>query len=556
VRLASKAFPENSPRAGGVLAIEWVNAVIHSKWFELFLIVFVATFHGYGAAWLAVRMLFRPHRPVKLLGLTVWPQGMIPRHRERLAQTIGHAVGNELVSQETVVHALFETGFFRRKVESFVSAFTDELLEKNYTTALDALPKSVRAPVLDALAALQLRIAEHIAGALRSEETAEAVARFVDRRVDEILSQRLSEMVSDETFEQALGFVENRFRGVVTERGFESKVREFVSARVDELAQSRATLAEMFTPDSVAVIKERIDSQVPPIVQKLTEIATNRGTRKQIGALIKREVDDYYQQLNFFKKIFISRERIHGEVDELVNKTLPRRVEEFLSGEAFEHQAEEFLNTTIDDVLARPVNELVGNVAPDKLELIKDQIAERILSVARSPELATSVSAYATDALQRIRPHTLRAILEHARPDSADKLKSFLARGLMDILSREETARTINAILASQVEKLLVRPIGRVGDLVPEEKVRRAADKLAERIEAAARERLPAAIAEFDIGRIVQEKVAGYPITKLEDLVLSVAKQHLRTIELFGLLIGFVIGVVQAGYLYFRLLWR
>ena len=539
-----------------MLAIEWVNAVVHSKWFELFLIVFVATFHGYGAAWLAVRMLFRPHRPVKIFGLTVWPQGMIPRHRERLAQTIGNAVGNELVSQETVVHALFETGFFRRKVESFVGSYTEELLERNYTTFLDALPKSARAPVLDALAALQLRIAEHIAAALRSEETAEAVARFVDRRVDEMLSQRLSEVVSPETFEQVLGFVENRFRGVVNERGFESKVREFVSARVDELAGSRATLAEMFTPDTVAVIKERIDSQVPPIVRHLTEIATNKGTRKQIGALIKREVDDYYQQLSFFKKIFISRERIHGEVDELVNKTLPRRVEEFLSGEAFEHQAEEFLDATIDDVLARPFNELVGNVAPDRLEMFKDQIAGRILALARSPELAASVSAYATDALQRLQPHTLRALLEHARPDSAEQVKSVLARGLMGVLSRADTARTVNAILSSQVERLLVKPIGRVGDLVPEEKVRRASALLADRIEAAARERLPAAIAEFDIGRIVQEKVAGYPVKKLEDLVLTVAKQHLRTIELFGLLIGFVIGVAQAAYLYFRLLWQ
>jgi uncharacterized membrane protein YheB (UPF0754 family) len=539
-----------------VLAIEWVNAVIHSKWFELFLIVSVATLHGYGAAWLAVRMLFRPHKPVRVLGLTVWPQGMIPRHRERLAQTIGNAVGNELVSQETVIHALFETGFFRRKVETFVGTYTEELLDKNYATFLDALPRPVRAPVLDALAALQMRIADHIAGVLKSEETAEAVTRFIDHRVDEILSQRLSESVSSETFEQVLGFIENRFRGVVTERGFESKVREFVSSRVNELAASRATLAEMFTPDTVAVIKERIDSQVPPIVQKLTEIATNKGTRKQIGALIKREVDEYYQQLNFFKKIFISRERIHGEVDELVNKTLPRRVGEFLSGEAFEHQAEEFLNSTIDGVLARPVNELIGNVAPDRLEIVKEQIAERILSLARSPELSASVSAYATDALERLRPHSLRALLEHARPDSAEQIKSFLARGLMGVLSRDETARTINAILATQVEKLLVRPIGRVGDLVPEEKVRRASVALAERIESAARERLPHAIAEFDIGRIVQEKVSGYPITKLEDLVLSVAKQHLRKIELFGLLIGFFIGVVQATYLYFRLLWH
>jgi uncharacterized membrane protein YheB (UPF0754 family) len=186
--------------------------------------------------------------------------------------------------------------------------------------------------------------------------------------------------------------------------------------------------------------------------------------------------------------------------------------------------------------------------------MIKDQIAGRILSVARSTELSTSVSAYATDALQRLKPHSLRALLEHARPDSAEQLKSFLTRGLMSVLSREETARTINAILTAQVEKLLILPIGRVGDLVPEEKVRRASASLADRIESAARERLPSAIAEFDIGGIVREKVSSYPMTKLEDLVLSVAKQHLRTIELFGLLIGFFIGVVQAALLYFRII--
>src|SRR4029077_1426178 len=79
-------------------------------------IIVIATVHGYGAAWLAIWMLFHPYRPKKLLGITTWPQGMIPRHRERLAQSIGNAVGNELVSQETVFQALFETGFFSRKV--------------------------------------------------------------------------------------------------------------------------------------------------------------------------------------------------------------------------------------------------------------------------------------------------------------------------------------------------------------------------------------------------------------------------------------------------------
>src|SRR5205814_10718502 len=63
-------------------------------------IIVIATVHGYGAAWLAIWMLFHPYRPVKLFGVTVWPQGMIPRHRERLAQSIGNEIGRACVGKE------------------------------------------------------------------------------------------------------------------------------------------------------------------------------------------------------------------------------------------------------------------------------------------------------------------------------------------------------------------------------------------------------------------------------------------------------------------------
>ena len=38
-------------------------------------------------------------------------------------------------------------------------------------------------------------------------------------------------------------------------------------------------------------------------------------------------------------------------------------------------------------------------------------------------------------------------------------------------------------------------------------------------------ERLPVAIAEFDVGGLVRRKVSDYPIEILEELVLSVAQQ-------------------------------
>lgn len=514
-------------------------------------IIVIATIHGYGAAWLAIWMLFHPYRPVKLAGVTIWPQGMIPRHRERLAQSIGNAVGNELVSQETVFNALFETSFFERKIEDFVKGYTDDLLSTVYPSFIDALPSGARAPILDTISALQYKLAEYIAAMLRSEETADAISRFVDRQIDELLARRIDQTVSDDVLAKVVNFVEERFQKLVNDDEFEIKVTEFLSGRLDDLASSNATLADTFTPETVAFVKERLDQQVPPIVHHLADIATSQNTRKQIGALIKHEVDDYYEHLSLIKKIFISRERIHREVDELMNKTLPRRVEEYLRGPAFEQEAEAFLNSTIDNLLARPLSEIVGQIAPEKFELMKRQVSNYILELARSPDFVHSVSSYVHDALDQFRPQTLGSALQRIDTNSTDRLKSFLSDSLLEILARHDTAQTINAIMSSQVERLLIAPIGKLADHLSEHSIERARGLLVERITNAARERLPTAIAEFDVGGLARKKVSEYPIAKLEELVLSVAGQHLKTIELFGAIIGFVIGIGQALYIWF-----
>ena len=51
----------------------------------------------------------------------------------------------------------------------------------------------------------------------------------------------------------------------------------------------------------------------------------------------------------------------------------------------------------------------------------------------------------------------------------------------------------------------------------------------------------------LDIQELVREKVAAFPVVKLERLVLDVADRELRAIEILGLVLGALIGVVQAA---------
>lgn len=101
-------------------------------------------------------------------------------------------------------------------------------------------------------------------------------------------------------------------------------------------------------------------------------------------------------------------------------------------------------------------------------------------------------------------------------------------------------------MLSRQIEQLLAAPIGKLSDKIEEEKLVSASETFADTIISAIREKLPEAIKEFDVGGVVKEKIMNYPVEKLEALVLSVAKEHLRTIELFGAGFGLAIGILQA----------
>ncbi|MDQ2746963.1 MAG: DUF445 family protein [Acidobacteriota bacterium] len=273
----------------------------------------------------------------------------------------------------------------------------------------------------------------------------------------------------------------------------------------------------------------------------------NSQTLTEIGAMIKKEVNDFYENLAFFKKIFVSRDNLIGEVDDLVNESLPKRIEETLRGDYFAQEARNFLDTAISNAAARPLPELLGKIAPEQLERLKAQITKAVLSVVQGDEMQHSVSAYLTDMLQKIRPHSMDAILQTIYPESEEKLKKLLADGLLDILQKNETGNIINRVLTKQIDRLLSAPIGKLSDHISPEQIESAGANITETIIAAAREKLPEAIKEFDIGSVVREKINHYPVEKLEALVLSIAKEHLRTIELFGALFGFFIGIVQAA---------
>lgn len=64
--------------------------------YSLILIPLISAFIGWFTNWIAIKMLFHPREPRKILGITF--QGIFPKRQQRFAEKLGKLVSEELLS--------------------------------------------------------------------------------------------------------------------------------------------------------------------------------------------------------------------------------------------------------------------------------------------------------------------------------------------------------------------------------------------------------------------------------------------------------------------------
>lgn len=96
-------------------------------------IPFVTAFIGWLTNWVAIRMLFRPRRPVNLL-VFKW-QGLIPRRQADVADTVAEVIEREVLSQHTI-----RTELERLDVSGRLDAFVRRVVREKAGRKLQSIP--------------------------------------------------------------------------------------------------------------------------------------------------------------------------------------------------------------------------------------------------------------------------------------------------------------------------------------------------------------------------------------------------------------------------------
>jgi uncharacterized membrane protein YheB (UPF0754 family) len=94
----------------------------------LILIPVISALIGWITNFLAVKMIFRPHKEISILGFKL--QGLLPKRKKDLAEKIGNTVEQELISHDDIKKAVDNPEFHKELSSTVITAIEKVLVEK------------------------------------------------------------------------------------------------------------------------------------------------------------------------------------------------------------------------------------------------------------------------------------------------------------------------------------------------------------------------------------------------------------------------------------------
>ena len=148
---------------------------------------------GYCTNYIAVKMLFRPLRPVKLFGRQLpFTPGIIPKGKARLARAIGGVVGTQLLTEDDLKQTLLNdsvTDSLRRSIDGALESKAD-------VTRREACCKVVDETKYDAgSAVMEEKLAETLADRVNDMQLGDTIAQQVLEAVRQKVSGSLIGMM-------------------------------------------------------------------------------------------------------------------------------------------------------------------------------------------------------------------------------------------------------------------------------------------------------------------------------------------------------------------------
>ena len=507
---------------------------------------------GYVTNDIAIKMLFRPLTEKRVFGVRVpFTPGILPRQRHQLADNIGRMVARELITEE-IIRERIRRDDFRLSIERAVADYSSRLLSQPIGKLALEVPPFESGGAADRLGASDLgRLIGNLAERfIASPAFSDIVDRAVAAAVNALGRQSIATLAGSDRA-ALVRFLGGRFSAflasAVADTRTGARLEEGLARFIDSLVRDGSNLGSILGSGTVQGIVRAAEAAYPELIEAGLRFLGRREIRAELESHGRVFLRDAIQRLNVFQRFFLSA----AQYDRTLQEQMPEIVDDLIAHLASAARGEKGRARFVTAVKDGAERFLAYNLADAAATLA---LQPQDLAAALSRALGGLLAAEGTGAaltgllagfLEDLVDEPLRDVAEKRVGVDVDTVIRSLASAVKGLAAKAPgvaPAAAVDAFLAERGENSLSELLGI--DAEGKDKFDRF---VADRVLALIDERISAALSTLDVRTLVADRIDSLDMESVESIVLDILANQLRWINVFGAILGAVIGLSQAA---------
>ncbi len=498
---------------------------------------------GYVTNALAIRMLFRPLTVKHLFRIPIpFTPGIIPKQRGTLADSIARMVSKELLTEDTLKRQI-RSEKFEQGIHGSIQAFTEKILAAQLGSPSNLLAPDTDKPGKSIIDGKDLVIS-FLSEFFKSETFRNMLEMIVVKVIKLLLEVNVKEVL--------LKLDSRLFRKLVeilTSERMEERVMVQVENIIRKHAGSRKSLKQFLPDELFRLVKDILGSLYPSMVEALLSWMRSESVREQLEIRGRILLRDVMEKLTAIQRFFISA----GQYDKVLDEKMPEIVADIIRAVEQEGAKPETREKLIE-ALVSGLTGFRGKTFQD-MELFKNEdelvqasknLVSRLFTFLAEEHVKGAVTDWVQLSIQDMPDVILGNLIEDITGAGEEKVISSIAEIAVRWFHQrgKEVGSKLYAFLSGVFDTLESKPLGEF--LGVQTGMKQSIDLfVSEKVIIILEEKIPDILDSFDVEQLVKDRINGLDMENVEKLLLMVIERHLKWINIFGAILGALIGTMQ-----------
>lgn len=485
---------------------------------------------GYITNWLAIKMLFRPHREVKLFGVRMpFTPGLIPKERERIAKSVGDAIGDHLLTKNSILEAL-KSNDIKGDVEFWVSSKIKEFKSSNQKVG-EGIHEILKDYFLPFKRIFRDKLVLIFLKELRAEEFKKELTELFIGKINNELEKSPVTILKTIKESSMFGNVKEKVLKLKDNLEIRGELREIAINKVS-LVDRNTSIKEVIPSSIITSCKKYVHNEKDSIANGIRGLIKDNETESKIkdviGSVLKKKLSPLIAA-------FISTDMVYDLIKGFIN--------EYLEDENNKSDIALFICGTIDKVSDKKVNTLLSSMENNDInEVVDESIATIMNTYVNKDNLEKLIDRIMKFGLQY---STIKELVLDFDQSYETKIRTEIYNKINGLVEEDKLEEYVENTIDKGFENLFNLSISEIVTDNEEEIKNSAPNIINEILHKFIENEVPTIIERLNIPVIVEKQINSFEVDYAEKIILDISKKELNAITWLGALLGAIMGILS-----------